>query len=506
MSEAMSPQAERSGSGAELTGARLRWAIYFLLIAIGAGGICGRILALNSVDQIMLEQRMQRDGKDVQLQRPFLSANDRSRWCTIRALVELGTYEIDEIVRQPGWETIDMVKHDGHLYSSKPPLLTTLLAGEYWVIHQLTGATLGTEPHAIGRFMLLTVNLLPLILYWVLLGHLAERYGRTDWGKLLVLATGIFGTFLTTFAITLNNHLIAAVCVMVTLVLFLRIWHDGSRSLGVFLLAGVAAAFAAANELPALSFLCLLGAVLLWRFPRQMLLGFTPGVLLIAAGFFGTNYAAHGILLPPYTQRAEDGENWYEYEYERNGRLVQSYWQNRQGIDLGEQSRAIYAVNSTVGHHGVFSLTPIWVLSLLGLGIILLGRQQRSDLFSRAAPMSQEADSASGEPDSLRKSIGREVAGGILLLSAVCLAFYLSRPLIDRNYGGITSGFRWMFWFAPLWLLAMLPAADLVAKWRWTRGLALVLLAASVMSVSYPTWNPWVHPWAWNFARWMGWM
>ena len=26
----------------------------------------------------------------------------------------------------------------------------------------------------------------------------------------------------------------------------------------------------------------------------------------------------------------------------------------------------------------------------------------------------------------------------------------------------MTSGFRWMFWFAPMWLAAMLPAAD-----RW---------------------------------------
>ena len=28
---------------------------------------------------------------------------------------------------------------EGHLYSSKPPLLATLMAGEYWVIHKLTG-------------------------------------------------------------------------------------------------------------------------------------------------------------------------------------------------------------------------------------------------------------------------------------------------------------------------------------------------------------------------------
>ena len=44
------------------------------------------------------------------------------------------------------WNTIDMVSHKGrdeltHLYSSKPPLLSTLLAGEYIVIRWATGWT-----------------------------------------------------------------------------------------------------------------------------------------------------------------------------------------------------------------------------------------------------------------------------------------------------------------------------------------------------------------------------
>ena len=93
---------------------------------------------------------------ELQLQRPFLSANDRSRWMTIRSLVEHGTYEIDAIVGQPTWDTIDMVQHRGrdgqlHLYSSKPPLLATMLAGEYWLIHRFSGATLRDHPYEIGR-------------------------------------------------------------------------------------------------------------------------------------------------------------------------------------------------------------------------------------------------------------------------------------------------------------------------------------------------------------------
>ena len=86
----------------------------------------------------------------------------------------------------------------------------------------------------------------------------------------------------------------------------------------------------------------------------------------------------------------------------------------------------------------------------------------------------------------------------------MCLAFYLTRPQMDRNYGGMTSGFRWMFWFAPLWLVALLPTVDRMAASLWGRGVALVLLMWSVMSATYPTWNPWTHPWLWNFLEHFG--
>jgi hypothetical protein len=75
----------------------------------------------------------------------------------------------------------------------------------------------------------------------------------------------------------------------------------------------------------------------------------------------------------------------------------------------------------------------------------------------------------------------------------------LLRPLEDRNYGGVAAGFRWMFWFAPLWLLVMLPAADRMAPSRRWRIVGLVLLGFSVLSASYPTWNPWTHPWIYDY-------
>ncbi|MBN2216758.1 MAG: DUF2029 domain-containing protein [Pirellulales bacterium] len=501
-----------NGLSDDLSRASLRRGVYALLIAISAGAMIGRILAVDAVNlRGVQESRISRrlaehraklaakglDGASlegamadeetrlrqaIRYERPFLSANDRSRWCMVRVLVEDELrvpghpYAIDRLVDEPGWDTIDMVKHDGHYYSSKPPLLPTLLAGEYWVIHRLTGATLGTHPYAIGRFLLVANNVVGWVVALVFLAAMAERLGKTDWGRIFVVAAAALGTFLTTFAVTLNNHLVAAASVTIALFAFMRIWVDGRREWRWFALAGLAGAFTAANELPALSFLGLMGAALLVKSPRRTLLGFAPLVVLVGAGFFGTNWIAHKDLRPPYMHRSGD-DNWYDYDFVRNGRVVESHWRNPTGLDAGETRPGVYAWHCLLGHHGVFSLTPIWAMSMVGMGLWLRRREDRSV---------------------------RELAAGLATVTLVCLVFYLFFEKNGRNYGGSTSGLRWMFWMAPLWLVAMLPAADLMSRRRWSMIIAVVLLALSVLSASYPTWNPWSHPWLYDAMRYYG--
>jgi hypothetical protein len=479
--------------------AALRRGVYLLLAAIAAGNITGRLLAVNSVDTIRLERHLNEaarkqaaPGAEPQLrslQRPFLSGNDRSRWCTVRALVEHGTYAIDDIVSQPNWDTIDMVKHDGrggpapgpdegHLYSSKPPLLPTLMAGEYWLLHRLTGKTLGSHPHELGRILLFTWNVIPFLVYLAILARIVERYGTTDFGRVFVFAAAALGTLLSAYAVAFTNHWPAAFAAAVALDATLRIVCEGERRLRWFVVAGVAAAFMAACELPALSFCGLVGLLLLWQAPRQTLAAALPGAVLVAAAALGTNHLAHGTLRPAYAERHVAG-GWYDYQYRRGDRVIDSFWKPtvaKGEIDRGEPSPAAYAFHVLVGHHGIFSLTPTWLVALAGLAM-LVARRHPAQPHERA------------------------VAAAILLCTVVCLVFYVARPLEDRNYGGTATGFRWALWFAPLWLYAMLPAADALAATRPRRVLAAVLLAISVASASYPTWNPWSLPWPQVFVN-----
>ncbi len=490
---------------------------YAILITVSAGVMLGRILAVTSVDVELLErQRLQEiprlletrraelvargvTGSHLEnemsriekalrdqatLSRPCLSANDRSRWCTVRALVEPdmrvpgAPYAIDRVTQEPRWDTIDMVKHDGHLYSSKPPLFSTIVAGLYWLILHTTGWTLRDRPYEVVRAVLIVVQWLPLLASLAGLAVLVERFAKTDWSRIFAVAAGSFGTFLTTMVVTLNNHLLGAVCAFGALFFAVPILWDGRQEVWRFALAGLCAALAVTFELPALSLFVVLCAFLFKASARNTLIGFLPAALLVGASYLYTNWLAHGTLSIPYSHRGDAGENWYDYTYERRGRVVESYWRNPVGIDRGEASVATYVFHTTVGHHGIFSLTPIWLLALAGMGLAMYSEDRRWRAFAIT----------------------------IAAASFVCLLFYWTRDLRARNYGGLCCGFRWMFWWAPFWLLMMVPALDRLAHSRWGRAVALVCLAISAFSAAYPTWSPWVHPWMYRWMEYQRWI
>jgi len=497
-----------------LSRARARRSVAWILAAVAIGGALGRIGAVSSVDRWALEKRLvadavakakadgtpadpaairQRIDREKRLVRPFLSANDRSRWLTVRALVEQGTFAIDGLVGEPGWDTIDAVAHHDsegrlRLYSSKPPLLAVLAAGPYWILHRLTGWTLGDHPFEMGRMLLVPAALLPLVVSLLFTFRLVDRLGASDWGRFWTFALAACGTLLSTFVVTFTNHLPAAACTAASGWMVQRIRGDGLRSGTGFAGAGLTAALAAAFELPALAWTAAALGILALTDLRRTLTWALPAAGLVAFASLATNHVAHGTPWPAYSHRgtapAEAGgpdANWYDYSLTLpTGKVLTSYWRNPQGVDRGEPSGWAYALHVLVGHHGIFSLTPAWLLVVPGL--LLLAAPHR---HPRPATL---------------------LAAAIAGVSVVVLGFYLARPRLDRNYGGVVCCFRWALWLAPLWATAVVPAADRLSTTRWGRGLALTLLALSVISVSYPTWNPWSPPWLQQWLIHGGWL
>lgn len=490
---------------------------------------------------------------------PFLSANDRSRWCTIATLSVNGSYEIDDIleVRDPEtrrrtWYTIDLVKHRGadgkqHFYSSKPPLLPTLYSGVYRVIRMTTGASLMKEPFFPARVLLVVVNLLPLVGFWWLVAHWARQFRLSLWAYTAFMGFVVWGCLLTTFANSLNNHLPAAIAIGLSLYCITRITENRSQSAWWFVLCGLCTSFAAANELPALSWVAAAGAILLICNPIKAIACYIPATLPVAIAFFAANYAAHGELAPAYAHRdvgalmstyempsgfelteqslesvrgpvEEAGiklsgtaqlrgarrddvfELWDPGTEQRtalklstNGQLEiyewgdwydypSSYWTSDQktGVDKGEPNRVKYIAHCLIGHHGILSLTPFWLLSIVGCGAIFVRRSSLNFFKDRQLL----------------------VMLAVVATTIVCIVFYLARPLEDCNYGGISSGFRWGLWLTPMWMWLALSGLQGIRS-RAARTLVNLALLASVFSATFPWANPWTSPWPMQLLTWL---
>ena len=247
--------------------AQRHWSIYWILIVCSVAAMAVRVANVGDADTGEL---------------PFQSANDRSRWCTIRALGDQGTYVIDDVISSDGdgaaWNTIDKVAHLGtdgklHYYSSKPTLLPTLLAIEYGVVKTLTGWNLRDDTTKVVRVMLLLSNVIPWAVFLWFFAATIDRVLVRDWSRYFALAAAGFGTYLSTFAVTLNNHLPAAVCVMVSLYFLLRIVRDDVCPWWMFAITGLASAFAAANEMPALAWVVAVALICFFKQMKWALLG-----------------------------------------------------------------------------------------------------------------------------------------------------------------------------------------------------------------------------------------
>jgi hypothetical protein len=548
--------------------AALRRRVYALVIAVATALAAGRVLSTERVYEPHLapppgeknDGRYQSWPDAPPRAMPTFGSNDRSRWDTVRALVDDGTFVIgrrdrgvilrtavgglaapdalqavvlqeagyanrtDEkqkiansgVAFEDGWFTVDKVLHPERLefLSSKPPMLTVLMAGEYWLLKHTLGWTLTGQTNEVVRTGLLTFNVLPFALYMWLLSLLAERFGTTDWGRLFVVTAAAFGTLLTPFLVTFNNHTPAAFAALVALYAGLRAADGARRAGGVrplmegaaaegtnqganaprsppsapgwFLLAGIAAGFLVNCELPGAAFAAALGLVLLVRAPGRALLWFAPPLLLFVAALAGLNYLATGQFAPVYEKLDTP---WYQYEG--------SVWSTihaggGRGIEFAkfEESRWAYAFHLLLGHHGWFSLTPINILGAAGMAVGVI------HLWTRWVR----------RRDAGRPGAGWDVtAAGGLAVSAVVFIFY-GFWVETANYGGWTSGPRWLLWLTPLWLAAMFPAADWLGRRRWGRVLCVALLVLSAASAAYSAWNPWRHPWLYHWMEYNRWI
>jgi hypothetical protein len=338
------------------------------------------------------------------------NTNVGSRYGTVEGLVNHGTFAITKTryVR-----TIDKVKYKDDYYSSKPPLLPTATAGVYWVWRAISGYDIRTDEQKVVRLTNTVMGAflhLLLLIFWMRFLFLITS--RPEVVLLGVAAMG-FGYLGVGYAIELNNHSPAGTLTLIGFYYAFRLRNEIDVTRRHWVTCGLILGILPGVDLPSLATTTMLGLYLASKDWKQTLMWWLPFVLPGIALSMMLNYLAADSIKPVYLRR-----ELYDYPG--------SYWKNPRGIDDLREPKHIYGFHLLLGHHGLFSMTPVLFASLIGLY-----RAWRKRLI----------DGPLGNRDL------RAEALVVMAVVGAMLYFYIFKT---RNYGGNCVGFRWSIGFTPL--------------------------------------------------------
>ncbi len=378
---------------------------------------------------------------------PRHSGNVWSRYMTVESLVERGTLAIERSPLLPGSGSPDLIRVGPHLYSDKPPVLSVAAAVVYLPLER-AGLRFTPRSFVVVNWVLVTAFAgLGSVLALVGLRQLLQTAAVAPWAAdLWTLAFG-FGSQLWTYAVTFNNHSVAAGLTTLALALVVR-ERPGQKTAGRRFLAGLLAGLAATVDVPAGGALVVVLGV--WLAGRRR---GVPGAFL--AGCAGP-LILHAVLQTLVTGTplpAEMTPALLSYKG--------SYWASGPGRWVEHGPRWRFGLELLFGPQGWLTVTPVLMLGLAGL---VWTAWRRDDPLRPAA-----------------------LAVGALVVTL--LVFY-TWGVRRTDFAGLSFGTRHLlaitpavFWFAVV-LLGRLP------RWAW-----LVFAPLFLVGVVY-AWAGMRDPWS----------
>lgn len=369
------------------------------------------------------------------------TTNTRSRIITVERLVERGTMaHVAPGDTTPFELSIDAAMVDGKLYSSKPPNYPYVMAGQAWLMRQLTG--LSFYPHRKDYIRMLTIvnQVLPYTVLLILLLLFTRFYTTDRFTLFFILLMASVGSLVYGYAVTINNHTPAAIGFFTAFFLAWLILQQGRTAWWYYALFGLVASYSASIDLPGGAIAAVLWLLLLRHSWRGAIVAGLVALIPIATTL-GTYYAITGSIKPFYMQFA-----LYKY--------AGSYWNNPEALDAYQIPKWQYAFHTLFGHNGLFSLTPVLLIGLWGY---LWAMPKRKWEVSRLLQW---------------------IAPALVLI----LLFVIFRT---SNYGGYCVGSRWLIITMPFLWVAAIPIVEQMGRSVRGRLISILLLLLSLPVVGY---------------------
>jgi hypothetical protein len=370
---------------------------------------------------------------------PRLSGNVFSRYMTVESIVERQTLRIDGSPLRARSGSPDVVLVGGHWYSDKPPVLSALAASVY--------APMAAGGHRFSRsaaefvqvnwvLVIMTSGLASAVAVYGLRRMLQAADLRPWVSDLLAMVFGL-GSPLLTYAVTFNNHSVAAGLVMASGVLMLE--ADRRQSAGQAAIAGFLTALAATIDLPAGAlWTALLGLSLAlrwrgWRLPFAFVLGsLGPIVFHIVLQMRITGSPLPVELTPEV------------FDYEG------SYWRTPEGRWVEPGPRWRWGIEFLFGPNGWITVMPVLAVGLYGVVRTALRR---------------------GDP--LR------AASLVVGMAVVVLVWFYTFGVRRTDFAGWSFGTRHMLAVtAPVFGFAVVVASRSRRGWLWAVFVPLLLIGA----------------------------
>jgi len=381
------------------------------------------------------------------------NANTGSRFATVEALVDHGTYYIDRTHYVNG--TVDKVRLHGRFLSSKPPMLPTYAAGVYWLHQKITGQTIGAHEHSVVQVVTLASGWLSHLIVLLYFVRLAKLLLRKELAIIASVGAVAFAYLGVGYATTLNNHSIAAALAVAGVYYGFRIGRGDDVRTRHWIMAGLILGFLPGIDVPSTLVTGCIGLYLLVHDRKKALLLFTPALIPGIAAHLTLTYIASEGFVPVYARR-----ELYDYPG--------SYWLREKGIDALREPKHIYLFNLLFGHHGLFSMTPLFLFSAYELGRVI---RHRTALLREA-----------------------------LVVIGIIVGFIGFYVLQSHNYGGWCVGMRWLIPGMPLLMLFFGVWLDRVKLGLPAWSLVLVAFAISQFNTldalsgpfQYSKWHNWL--------------
>jgi hypothetical protein len=350
------------------------------------------------------------------------SVNPASRLASIDSIVEHDSWVINDSVFR--YETVDKVRIGDQFLSSKPPMYAALAVLPYLILNRLGGLDFAESRGAALFGLRFVLCVLPFLLGLLVAGRLLGRHLRDDTVIVWGYAAFALGTMAFSYSAEINNHSLAALLVLAAFALVST--DAGSRvSRSRWLATGFLASLAVTMDLGAGAFAVWLAVLLCLRPKRRWAtIWLLAGAALPALVHLHLTYRLTGSLLPFYG---------YVDLYSYPG----SYWDSPADFDALTEPRWYYALHTLIGHHGLFAMTPLFLLAFPGVRALIK------------------------RPD--RRHLGLLIAG----VAATTIGVYT--VMGPYNYGGTAAGMRWFIVLTPLLWYAALTYVDGRPDGVWLR-------------------------------------